>query len=92
MICSEARAAVVLQLSVPSLVTRPDLMKASVCMQCVQICDPWLVNAVLELGTKRPDLIDKPRGWPLPIYDCFDRVRPQGTSSMVPSKPSGLTA
>ncbi|CAL8464901.1 g4436 [Coccomyxa elongata] len=40
---------------------------------CVQISDPWLASAVLELGTKRPDLIDKPRGWPLPIYDCFDR-------------------
>ncbi len=44
-------------------------------MQCVQISDPWLASAVLDIGTKRPDLIDKPRGWPLPIYDCFDRVR-----------------
>jgi hypothetical protein len=41
----------------------------------VQISDPWLAAAVLELGTSRPDLVDKPRGWPLPIYDCFDRVR-----------------
>ena len=43
--------------------------------QCVQISDPWLAAAVLELGSRQPELIDKPRGWPLPIYDCFDRVR-----------------
>jgi hypothetical protein len=50
-------------------------MQCTLCAQCVQISDPWLASAVLDLGTKRPDLIDKPRGWPLPIYDCFDRVR-----------------
>jgi hypothetical protein len=62
---------------------RSRMMQTHLCagVQCVQICDPWLVNAVLELGTKRPDLIDKPRGWPLPIYDCFDRVRCPSTSN-----------
>jgi len=46
----------------------------------VQISDPWLTAAVLELGTRRPDLVDKPRGFPLPIYDCFDRARPSGAA------------
>ncbi len=45
------------------------------CVQCVQISDPWLAAAVLELGSRSPEAVDKPRGWPLPIYDCFDRVR-----------------
>jgi len=48
----------------------------------VQISDPWLTAAVLELGTRRPDLVDKPRGFPLPIYDCFDRARPRGRHAL----------
>ena len=44
--------------------------------QCLQVSDPWLIAEVLELGSRRPDLVDKPRGFPLPIYDCFDRARP----------------
>ena len=46
--------------------------------QCVQISDPWLIAEVLELCSRRPDLVDKPRGFPLPVYDCFDRVRLHG--------------
>ena len=46
--------------------------------QCLQVSDPWLIAEVLELGSRRPDLVDKPRGFPLPIYDCFDRVRLHG--------------
>ncbi|KAK9837127.1 hypothetical protein WJX81_004899 [Elliptochloris bilobata] len=53
---------------------------------CVQISDPWLAAEVLELGSRRPDLVDKPRGLPLPIYDCFDR----GTSD--PPQPSMISA
>ena len=44
-------------------------------MQCVQISDPWLMHEVLAVANKHPEVIDKPRGFPLPIYDCFDRVR-----------------
>ncbi len=44
-------------------------------MQCVQISDPWLMNEVLAIANEHPEVIDKPRGFPLPIYDCFDRVR-----------------
>ena len=44
--------------------------------QCVQISDPWLLHEVLAVAGRRPDLIDKPRGFPLPVYDCFDRVSP----------------
>ena len=44
-------------------------------MQCVQISDPWLMHEVLAVANKHPEIIDKPRGFPLPIYDCFDRVR-----------------
>ena len=46
------------------------------CAQCVQISDPWLLHEVLAVAGRRPDLIDKPRGFPLPVYDCFDRVSP----------------
>lgn len=42
--------------------------------QCVQISDPRLMHEVLAVANKHPELIDKPRGFPLPIYDCFDRV------------------
>ena len=42
----------------------------------MQISDPWLLHEVLAVANRRPDLIDKPRGFPLPVYDCFDRVRP----------------
>ena len=44
-------------------------------MQCVQISDPWLMHEVLAIANEHPEVIDKPRGFPLPIYDCFDRVR-----------------
>ena len=40
----------------------------------MQISDPWLMHEVLAVANKHPELIDKPRGFPLPIYDCFDRV------------------
>lgn len=43
-------------------------------VQFVQVADPWLMAHVLEVGTKNPDIIDKPRDWPLPVYNCFDRV------------------
>ena len=46
------------------------------CVQCVQISDPWLLHEVLAVAGRHPHLIDKPRGFPLPVYDCFDRVRP----------------
>ena len=42
----------------------------------MQISDPWLMHEVLAVANKHPEVIDKPRGFPLPIYDCFDRVRP----------------
>ena len=45
------------------------------CVQCVQISDPWLMHEVLAIANKHPEVIDKPRGFPLPIYDCFDRVQ-----------------
>ncbi len=32
------------------------------------------MHEVLAVANKHPELIDKPRGFPLPIYDCFDRV------------------
>ena len=49
-------------------------------MQCVQISDPWLMHEVLAIANEHPDVIDKPRGFPLPIYDCFDRVRASNAS------------
>eukprot|EP00884_Botryococcus_braunii_P019632 jgi/Botrbrau1/6352/Bobra.0098s0011.1 len=41
----------------------------------LQVADPWLMAEVLDVGSKHPDIIDKPRDWPLPVYNCFDRVR-----------------
>lgn len=49
--------------------------KIGLCVQCVQISDPWLMHEVLAVANQHPEIIDKPRGFPLPIYDCFDRVR-----------------
>ena len=49
-------------------------------MQCVQISDPWLMHEVLAIANEHPEVIDKPRGFPLPIYDCFDRVRASNAS------------
>lgn len=51
-------------------------LSTNCCAQCVQISDPWLLHEVLAVAGRRPDLIDKPRGFPLPVYDCFDRVSP----------------
>ncbi len=59
------------------------MMKNCWCVQCVQISDPWLMHEVLAVANKHPEVIDKPRGFPLPIYDCFDRVIMMHLSLMI---------